>query len=154
MGIVTIAGIAIFLVISIALILGILCKGRSETCMKVVTMVKQKLLWNSLIRYSLQSYLKLAFANFGALTSLAWGSSNDQAQSVFVLIMSSILCSLPFIYTKVLHDTSTLREAHVQQKIGSLILGIRSFNHAQALYSVVFISRRFFFVVLLIGLKE
>ena len=130
MGIVIITAIVILLTILIALTLGLLCRGRNATCMKVVTLLKQKLFWNSVIRYSLQSYLKLAFPNFAALSNLTWDKHSDQARSISALLMSSILFSLPFIYTKVLYNTPALKEAHVEQKIGSLTLGIRNCEYA------------------------
>ena len=55
-------GLALGLVAGIALIATLLCK-QSPQCHKILTFVKQKLFWNSFIRYSLQSYIKIAFAH-------------------------------------------------------------------------------------------
>ena len=41
--------------------------------MKVLESLKKKLFWNAFIRYSRQSYLKIAFVNFAALATLKWG---------------------------------------------------------------------------------
>ena len=48
-------------------------KQKCSCCKKVIDKLKEKLFWNAFIRYTLQSYLKLAFANFVALATLKWG---------------------------------------------------------------------------------
>ena len=51
MGAMLVIGVALFIVILLTLLLGRMCK--STACLKIVAKIKQKLLWNSVIRYSL-----------------------------------------------------------------------------------------------------
>ena len=45
-------------------------KQKCASCLKVLDKIKNKLFWNAFIRYSLQSYLKIAFVIFTALATL------------------------------------------------------------------------------------
>ena len=128
-----IIGLALGLVTVMVLILTLLCK-KSAQFHKVLDFIKMKLFWNSFIRYSLQSYLKLAFAN---------------------LIVAQVMLVLPVVYTLVLlKNRVNLKESRVIQRIGSLTLGIRNYNIAQTLYSVVFLLRRVVFVAIVLSFKD
>ena len=57
-----VVGVILVLVTMLTSVFAFLCRT-SACCEKALAKLKEKLLWNAFIRYSLQSYLKLAFAN-------------------------------------------------------------------------------------------
>ena len=74
MGIMLLIGTVLGILVILTLLIGLACK-KSTQCLQLVTRVKTKLFWNSFIRFSLQYYLKSAFANFAALIALRWASA-------------------------------------------------------------------------------
>ena len=153
MGAMFVIGIGLLLTICITLLIATLCKQKNPTCTRLAFKMKQKLLWNSVIRYSIQSYLKLSFANFAVLTTLHWSTFSKAFKSIFALTISIGLFTLPFVYMLILKDLSKLRDENTIRKFESLMLGIRKYNHMEVFYSVFFLIRRFLFVVLLLSLE-
>lgn len=132
-----------------------LCKKKDGFIRKATTKIKEKIFWNTFIRYSLQSYLKLVFAYFSAVGTLDWGSSLTVGQSCIVLLVVALLVILPMFYGYLLKaNLMNLREETVIQKMGSLHLGIRNFSIQQALNSVVFLIRRIIFILLILTLMD
>ena len=90
--------------------------------------LKKKLMWNTVIRYSLQSYLKLAFANFTALSTLTFIGFGDSAVSFGIISVSVILLLLPVIYALVLRDQQQIKTKEFMVPKGSLLVGIRRYH--------------------------
>ena len=60
------------------------------------------LFWNTFIRYSIQSYIKLAYYNISALVALGWAGIISSVGSVGKLGITLGCVGLPFLYAKVL----------------------------------------------------
>lgn len=109
MGAMFIIGLGLLFLIGMTFLFTAICKNKNGCCIKLVNKIKAKLLWNSVIRYSLQSYLKLAFANFAALTTIRWGTFSNVMLSLFTSLTSFILAILPFYYALHLKNLEKLK---------------------------------------------
>ena len=131
------------------ILLGKYNKKLSETMRKCVEKIKSKLIWNAFIRCSLQSYLQIGFIS---IPNISYTKSRGIFKTAFARVNLIIVLALPVLYgILLLFLRESMKQEKIKAKIGSLFLGIRNFTKWQALYSVVFLLRRFVFVCILVN---
>ena len=64
--------------------------------------VKRKVFWNTMIRYSLQSYLKTLMAAGASLSILSFASAKLSVSAILNLMITAFLTVLPVLYFIVL----------------------------------------------------
>ena len=119
--------------------------------------LQSSIFYNAILRYELQSCLKLAFASCTTLTSLDW--SNLTKQAIISIASSStillVIIMSPLIFRGVLmRKMNDLKRPSMVKRIGSLYLGIRDSDKWSLAYSQVFMVRRILFVGISFGLKQ
>ena len=120
--------ILLILVIITLLMLGLYkCRNRiGDTANKLIRKMKDVLIWNAFIRYSLQSYLKLAYINIVSILVLTWSSNTKVMASIGKIVMVALCVLLPLFYMRILLKYPGIFEYdYVKLKVGSLYLGIR-----------------------------
>ena len=133
-------------------LLGKYNKMLSETMRKFAEKIKSKLIWNAFIRCSLQVYLQIGFVN---IPNISITQSRGIFKTAFARVNLIILMALPVLYGMLLlFLRESMKQEKIKAKIGSLFIGIRNFTKWQALYSVVFLVRRFVFVCILVNHEE
>jgi len=118
--------------------------------------VKNKVFWNTFIRASLQSYLKMIFT---VMISIDLVEKTDESKTTLsnglAITVGVVLLILPVFYAIVLHvNRHTLSVESVKKTIGSLYLGKREDRAPARAFAVVYLVRRLFFAFLTMHLKE
>ena len=145
---------ALVLATLLLLLAGLILKkmGYQEALM---AKLKQKLFWNCFIRSSLQAYIKVAFATFSMLTLLKWETFWGVFKTLVIIVTAMLIVSLPIFYWLVLfRNQEALKVPVLRKKIGSLYVGIRHFKALQVYYTVVFLLRRFVYILILLSLHQ
>ena len=67
--------------------------------------MKQKLFWNSILRFMLQSYLKNSLAVMFSIYVISFRSGNDTGiiNGVIALVLLLVLIGLPLLFALVMH---------------------------------------------------
>ena len=127
MGTMFLLGIVILIVTIIVLLCGIFRKKLSVKVVRAVDKLKRKLFWNTFIRYTLQSYLKIAFVSIPSLYIL---TTKGGFEIVSVMFNILLLLALPIVYTVLLYrKRDTMTTESTKEKFGSLFLGIRNLTN-------------------------
>ena len=110
--------------------------------------LKQKIFYNSIIRYVLQSTLKLQIASMTTLVIANWDLAKKQMIIAGMVVI--FLSLIPFAFLSLLLvKFRALWKPSSRDTIGSLYLGIKdSSKWAAAAYTPIFLMRRSFFVIL------
>ena len=65
--------------------------------------VKAKMLWNFFLRSSMQSYIKIAYKVFFAITLFKWNGTGETAGQIGLIVTLTMLALLPIFYWLILH---------------------------------------------------
>lgn len=120
---------------------------RATFSLTLITIVKEKLFWNAIIRTSLQSYLRLAVTISVAISLLKWTDICEKVLTVIICILTVGCLSLPIFYFFLL-KLNWARAKELSKKIGSLYLGIKIKNPLAFFYSIFFLVRRLIFALI------
>ena len=122
---------AMFVVLTVIVILAILVTIIYRKCKKgskfhtLVMKIRAKIFWNSMLRFVLQSYLKVAIGTLFSIYLINTDTSGDIANTVFAIIVLLILIIFPIFFAIVLHrNRSSLDSQELRDRIGTLYLGI------------------------------
>ena len=114
--------------------------------------LKQKLLWNSVIRYIIQSYLKTAIVCLMAFPVLSLENTKGKTNAAVNIALLTFLTVIPFVFQCILYKRrGTLQNKAVKKKFGSLYLGIRTNSPREYAYSMVFLIRRLIYSVITVS---
>ena len=98
--------------------------------------LKQKLIWNSVIRYIIQSYLKTAIVCLMAFPVLSLENTKGKTNAAVNIALLTFLTVIPFVFQCILYKKrGTLHEESVKKKIGSLYLGTRTDSAREYAYN-------------------
>ena len=117
--------------------------------------IRQRIFWNTFIRYALQSELKLLISACSVLALERSKVIPDRMNMIFPSIMLLALLSCPFIfYRAMMKNRDNLDVPSVKARIGTLYLGLRADREYVISYSLVFILRRVVFVLITFALFD
>ena len=90
-------------------------------------MIKTKIFWNTLIRFSLQSFLKLMMGACLTLSLLEWADSGEVQQGIISIVMIVTLVLLPILYSYAMYRKfDDLWLPSVKDKIGTIYSNMNS----------------------------
>ena len=121
----------IFLLVIVVLIIVLsICAKYTKMCIKLnqlVIKLKRKLLWNTVFRFILQSYLKISIGTIAAVVAISLSTGMDKLNAALTFVILSTLGLTPFFINCLL----TANKPHLQTDdtkamMGSLYLGIRT----------------------------
>ena len=102
------------------------CKTGSKVY-SVLLKIRAKILWNMVLRYILQSYLKISIATMFALSLLSVSSDLKAVNCGLTILILLTLFFLPTFFAILLHrNRDKLHTEGMKAKIGSIYLGIRT----------------------------
>jgi hypothetical protein len=129
-----------FLIMLVLVIRLFYFKRLPKTLQGIFLSIQGKLMFNSVLRSTIQSYLKMSIA-----TSAALNAANSLLTSIGFTIW---LFSYPVISYKVLHKmSSSLATPATRQKIGSLYTNVDYHNPRALTWTSVFLVRRLIFAL-------
>ena len=106
-------------------------------------------MWNSVIRYVLQAYLKISIACMIAIFLIDFINSKATINAILCILLLTIISLIPFIFMRILYkNRKILHKTRVRKKLGSMYLGIRTKNSIQYSYTMVFLIRRMIYAIL------
>ena len=120
-----ILGLVVTLVIFVAFCTKV-CKTGSKIH-GIFLKIKGKILWNMVLRYILQSYLKIAIATMFALSLISVSSDLKAVNCGVTILFLLTLLFLPTFFAILLHrNRDKLPTEAMKARIGSIYLGIRT----------------------------
>ena len=126
-----------------------MCAMTKYSVYKCYMTIKTKIFWNALIRFSLQSFLKLMMGACLTLSLLKWGDTGEIQQGVISIFLIVTLGLLPFIYVYVMYRKfDDLRMPSVRDRFGTIYNNMNPKKVSALAYVTVFIARRSLFVLL------
>ena len=99
MGVILLFGSGILVLAVTVLLASRTCCKSGTKCHSLAVKLKQKIFWNSILRFALQSYLK----NIMAVVFSLYGSNFSSMNSAISLTLFIILVALPFLFAYTLH---------------------------------------------------
>ena len=106
-------------------------------------------MWNSVIRYVLQAYLKISITCMLAIFLIDFKNSKATINAIVCILLLTFISIIPFIFMRILYKKrKTLHKSRVRKKLGSLYLGIKTKNSIEYSYSMVFLIRRMIYAIL------
>lgn len=149
-----IKAVGIFLAIGVVILLVILilfcfrvCAYSKYSVFSCYMRLKNKVFYNMLIRFSLQSYLKTFVASCTTINLIVWSDSQSMNQGASSIAIVTVLVLLPFIYVYVMCKNSVhLALWSKKERIGSLYVNMNEEKGIALAYSIIFLFRRCFFV--------
>jgi len=112
-------------------------------------MLKNKLFWNTFIRFSQQSYLKLLMAAAASLSLLSFASPKSAVSSIVNLVVTACLVSLPLIYKRLISSNrGDLKTTFLKNRIGTLYTHLKSSESDTVFFNTLYMTRRMYFVLL------
>ena len=128
---------------------------RCPCAQKAYVSIKKKLFYNTLLRYVLQSTLKLQIAAGAVIgydmltTSQEDSTETNTGSKVFSWFTIVVLNLCPFLfYLVVMRNQSNLDKPVIREKIGTLYNGFRTSSTGTKSYYFVFLVRRTLFVLI------
>ena len=150
MGVMLVIGGVLVVLICLILLLMKFCKPGSKMH-SLFLKIKAKLLWNSVLRFILQGYLKFTISTLFALYLLSFSSEIKSVNAAISIIVFLVLLSMPVFFGILLHrNRDSLQTPELKAKIGSAYLGTRTADAYPRLYSSVFLVRRMVYAILTI----
>ena len=146
--------VLVFIVLFVILLfLSKFCIYRDYRIFRIYMKIRQKIFWNTFIRYILQSELKLLISACSVLVLEGEKVMPNKKNMIFpsVLFLFLILCPLLFLYVMI-KNRNDLGKPSVKARIGTLYLGLRPERDHVPSYSMVFILRRLIFVAITFAL--
>ena len=150
MGIMLLFALAlVFVIIPVFIVIKLCPPGKIRS---IFEKLKVKLMWNSVIRYVLQSYLKISIVCLMAFPVLSLDNTKSKINTVISITLLTFLVLSPFIFQCILYKKRrTLNDEAVKKKFGSLYLGIRTSSASEFAYSMVFLIRRLLYSVITVS---
>ena len=106
-------------------------------------------MWNSVIRYVLQAYLKISIACMIAIFLIDFINSKASINAIVCILLLTMISIIPFIFMRILYKKrNILHKRRVRKKFGSMYLGIRTKNSIEYSYTMVFLLRRMIYAIL------
>lgn len=150
MGLMLIIGMGIVFGLGVLAIVGHIAINYSYDAYRRYRQAKQIILYNGILRYVLQSNLKLGVA---ACISLKLMVSTGSAVISAIILIG--ICASPIVFRVILiMNQSKLSLYTMKQTIGSIYLDLNTDNRWGLLYSQVFMLRRIHFLILTFVLTE
>lgn len=145
--------IAIFLLLVIFLLLCFRsCAMTKYPCFTFYMKAKHKIFYNILIRFHMQSFLKLLLGASQTLSILNW-SAGGAVQGVTSVLLVVVLILLPVLYAYCIYSKfKELYRPSVREQIGTLYLKLNIDRPVALAYSVMFFVRRIIFVTVMLSL--
>ena len=150
MGIMLLFG-GVILILALLAVCLVRCCRKSEKCRALFQKLKNKILWNSVLRFALQSYLKNSMAVLFSLYVMSFTSKGDTGilNGLISIVLVLGLIALPIFFAVILHrNRSNLETEAMKAKIGTLYLGMRTKTASQRMYSSIFLARRLLYAIL------
>lgn len=123
-----------------------------ESYRKIFASIKNKLLFNSVLRLLLQSYLPLCVS---AMVSLNYATRRLQSTSGLILIIALALCPIGVVYVLTKKRLVPIAHPHIKAKIGTLYLNVETYGKKFALlFTPLFLVRRLLFAMIVVTVKE
>ena len=117
--------------------------------------IKTKIFWNTFIRFSLQSFLKIMMGACLTLSLLHWTDRGEVQQGVTSIVIIVTLVLLPFIYVYVIYRKfDDLWMPSVRDRVGTIYSNMNTEKVSALAYSMVFMGRRSLFVLLTFTLAQ
>ena len=136
----------LILVVVLAICLGKLCQPGGK-CRKLLKSLQNKIFFNSLTQFTYVSALKYGLVVMG-------GMKTRGAEWVISCTLLIIMGLLPFVYSFILCKRELASE-ETKTRFGALYTGLKTENKkSTAVYPVVFLTRRYCFVVLTVFLFD
>ena len=111
--------------------------------------IKTKIFWNALIRFSLQSFLKIMMGTCLTLSLLHWVNRGEVMQGVTSILMIVVLVLLPFLYAYVMYRKfDDLWLPSVRDRVGTIYNNMNPEKVSALAYAIVFLGRKSLFVLL------
>ena len=111
--------------------------------------IKTKIFWNVLIRFSLQSFLKIMMGACLTLSLLEWADSGEVQQGIVSIVVIVAFALLPIIYVYMMYRKfDDLWMPSVKDRIGTIYSNMNTEKVWALAYTVVFLARRSLFVLL------
>ena len=151
MGVMLMMGCVILVLAIIVILLFRFCKPGNK-CHTIGRKIKQKIFWNTVLRFVLQSYLKNSLAVLFTISVMNVSTSTGIMNAVASIVLLLVLIVLPIYFAILLHrkrQSLTLEE--MKAKIGSLYLGMNVKTVYQRLYSSIFMLRRLLYAILTVS---
>lgn len=153
MGMIFIVGVALIVLL---LLLGLcLLFARKSTCVKkVAKFIKKKLLYNSILRFMLQSTLKNQ-VSAGVIIQAYMIKREKEAEllqsSFYVsLVIVFVFSCCPFLFYKIVsNNVANLDKQEIKDKIGTLYNGLNAKRPSVMTYSPMFLIRRSMFIAIM-----
>ena len=152
--------IALIILLCIGLMLLTRCLARKSARIgKLCAYLKRKLFYNTLLRYVLQSTLKMQFAALAVITcaKAAEGQSEAETSTTGSMVVSWTILAIfnicPLVFFRIMHKyKGRLGEPEVRQKFGTLYLGLNPKKPNVGTYPLTFLIRRSVFVAITFAL--
>ena len=124
----------------------------SEKTRDIITSIKNKLIYNSVLRMLLQTYLNLCVS---AMVTLNYGESALQVTAGLILFLILSVSPILVVYTLTKKRLIPIDHPMTIAKIGSLYLNVETDGKYTALlYTPLFLVRRLIFAVIVVTVKE
>ena len=117
---------------------------------RIYRLMKQKIFYNALIRYALQSALKFEMAAFGTIyvSSTISTEGGFDSNSIASWVIIAFFGLLPLFFGLVMYRKGDdLCYLSVKNQIGSMYSGCKTNSVSALMYSIIFLYRRMTFVI-------
>ena len=127
---------------------------RDYRIFRLYQIIKQRIFYNAIFRYIIQSSLKLQIAAMDTIIAEYLISSASQVQIaygkiVFPILIIGTMTLVPFLFVYILRaNRPNLPYLPMQRRFGTLYLGLNSQEAQVEWYTFSFMLRRSFFVIL------
>ena len=142
--------------LSLLVLLGFcLLFARKSTCVKkVAQFIKKKLLYNSFLRFILQSTLKNQVAAGTVIQAYMskgeWETEPEYSDYISSVAIVFVLSCCPFVFYKIVRiNAVNLNKQEIKDKIGTLYNGLNAKLPSVVWYSPVFLIRRSMFIAVM-----
>ena len=148
-GVMILAAVAMIILIAALLVVRVVMKN-SPRARAIVSKINQKIFFNALIRFLLQSNLKMQIAA-AAVLALSYGDiqAEEKSGSQSAKITLAFYNLVPLGFALAIYALkSRLEEEKIEKRIGSLYVGLQTQKVWSHINPVVFMWRRSLFVVI------
>ena len=149
MGVMLLIGLVLLLIILPVFLAAKFCGSKLKG---YIEKFKKKLMWNSVLRFVLQSYLKNTIACLFAISLMKFENGGSSTNAVLSIVILVVLAIIPILAMVLLYKKrNELASDETRGRIGSLYLGIRTDSMHEYAYSAVFMLRRLIYAILTVA---
>ena len=161
-----IQNLGIMLVIALAIVLFLLILvlmkylgRRYERVSELYKNLRNKVYYNTLIRYVIQSTLKIQIASCTTIGMITWSTFKETSQGILAIFLMTLFTICPLLFALVLYrNNDNLHKQAMRAKIGTMYPGVwleeDENNRFQLSLIIVFLVRRSIFVALTFSLYD